>query len=475
MNILLVKPPLNPHILSTTLYEPLDLEYLAAAVRGHNVAILDMRIDRNLERKLRTFKPGLVGVPSYTCDVKTVKSILAEVKTYDGSINTVVGGIHTTFAPHDFRDASADALFQGYADRTFRAYVEALERGTVEDVPNIALVRENVLHFTEKEAPSGDLDALPFPARDLTRDYRRKYHDSIRNNLALLMTSRGCPFRCTFCACWKLMDGRYVTRSVSSIIEEMRALPEEVDIVYFSDDNTVHNVKRARELARAIRENNIKKKFQMYARADLIVRHPDLFEDLREAGVEYLTVGFEAVQDRDLDKYHKKTTVHMNSEAIRILKRIGIFINAHFIVDPDYTRDDFEHILRYVREKSLFRPAFPVLTPLPGTELYEETKNKLVIRDYDYYDFAHSVLPTRLRRKEFYKMLGRLYNKSYALGRYFRFRKDRRNSGGKDFYAYNMDGISLGLLILIRFFALPAFLRLRRAYRDEPGGTSAGK
>ncbi len=473
MKILLVKPPFNPHLISTTLYEPLELEYLAAAVPEHDVEIFDMRIERNLLKKLSLFRPDIVGVSSYTCDVKTVKKIFKEIKLFDSSIKTVVGGNHATFMPHDFNEDYIDTLFIGYADHTFNEYIDACAGGTgAEGIPGLGLVHRGNIHFTEKNTASVDLDSLPFPARNLTAQYRKKYHDSLRNNLGLVMTSRGCPFRCTFCACWKLMDGKYVTRDVDSIIEELKSLAPDVDILYFSDDNTVHNVKRAWELAEKIKKHRINKKLQMYARADLIVRHPDLFRSLREAGLQYVTVGFEAVTDEGLEKINKKTTMKINSEAIRTLKKLDIYINAHFIVDPDFTDKDFDRLFRYVNDTSLYRPAYPVLTPLPGTELYKKTAADLAIKDYDFFDFAHSVLPTKLTRKRFYHRLARLYNESYSVKRFMKFKREAKRGirTSSDFYAYNTDGISLWMLLLVRLFSIPSFLKIKYAYRSEPDG-----
>jgi radical SAM superfamily enzyme YgiQ (UPF0313 family) len=465
MKILFIKPPQNKNVISVTRYEPLEFEYLAASVPDSESDIFDMRIENNLIKKLDSYKPDVVGITAYTCDVKTVKTILKEVKKVKAGFKTVVGGIHATFVPQDFLDGFVDTIFLGYADYNFPKYVKALDEGAdVREVEDLGLVDEHKIFFTEQRPVHMDLDSLPLPARNLTEKYRNKYHDSLRNKIALIMTSRGCPFRCTFCACWKLMHGKYVVRDVDSIIRELKSLPEDVGTVYFSDDNTVHDIKRARRLAEKIKEHKIKKKLQMYARTDTIVKNPDLFILLREAGLEYLTVGFESFSDDGLQKLNKKTTVHMNDEAIKILKKLGIYINAHFIINPEYTKKDFDDLLRYVDRAHLFRPAYPVLTPLPGTELFDNTKNALAISDYDFFDFAHAILPTKLERKDFYYQLAQLYNKSYSLKRFLRYMFARRGTGA----VRNTDGITLLKLVLIRIFAIFPFFKMKNAYKSEP-------
>jgi len=473
MKILLVKPPLNPNMVTTTRIEPLELEYLAAAVHEHEVDILDMRVDRNLSKKLKNFKPHLVGTTAYTCDVNTSKRILREVKTHDSSIHTVIGGIHATFVPDDFAEPYIDTVFLGYADFTFKAYVDTLEQGgDPGNISDLGFVNGNKITFTESKRDVGDLDQLPMPARHLIRKYQNKYRDGWGDKkVASVMSSRGCPFRCTFCACWKLMNGKLRTRKVESIIEEIQSLPEEVDVIYFCDDNTLFDIKRAWHLSEMIQKLPVKKKIKLYARADTVVKHPDLFESLREAGLEYLTVGFESSKDEELEKLNKKVSAATNNEAIRILKKLGIFVLPSFIVDPDYLEEDFEQLYNYVDEKCLFRPIFPVLTPSPGTDLYEETHDRLVIRDYDYYDYTHSVLPTKMSRRDFYHQVADLYRKSYSIRRFIRFKINGSRSfpaDSEDFYAYNADGFSFFTLLLANLVALPMFMKLRNTHRSEP-------
>jgi radical SAM superfamily enzyme YgiQ (UPF0313 family) len=456
MNILLIKPPFNSNLITTTLYEPLELEYLAASVKDHNVRILDMRINPELINELIIFKPNLVGITAYTCDYNISKQILQQIKTFDKTIRTVVGGHHATFSPNDFVLPYVDTIFIGYADQSFPQYVNAFEnQEQIKIIPNIGINSNGKIFFTEKnDSSKTDLNALPLPDRSLIKKYQHKYHDAVRNNLTLLMTSRGCPFRCNFCACWKLMNGKYITRSPESIILELNNLPKTIDVVYFSDDNTFSNIKRMWKLSKLIKENNIDKKFQMYARADTIVKHQELFKDLKSAGLQFITIGLESFQDKDLNNYNKQTSISTNNRAIEILKELGIHILAHFIIRPEYTLKDFKLLYSYVIENNLFRPAFPVLTPLPGTELYKETKDTFMITNFDYFDFVHSILPTKLSPKEFYKQLANLYSSSYSIKRYINYRTTQLfSSRNNKPTTKNTDGINLLKLFFIYIFS----------------------
>ncbi len=463
MKILLIKPPQIPNLPKTTLYEPLELEYLAASVRGLTVRILDMRIDSNLHRVLLNFKPDLVGISAYTCEYNTAVQILKEIRLSDRSIITVVGGHHATFMPDDFVLPWVDGIFLGYADNTFPQYINALGNpDKLREIPNIGIVDNNSVYFTKRDLTVPDLNSLPMPDRSLTSEYRNKYYDSVRNRLSLVMTSRGCSFRCNFCACWKLMDGKCAARTPESIVDELKSLPEEIEAVYFSDDNTFIDIERMWKLSALIKKNGIKKKLQMYARADTIVKNQALFEDLAGAGLQFLTVGLESYCNSDLDFYKKRTTVEMNNRAIRFLKKINIYILAHFIVRPEYSKEDFRQLLGYVYENNLFRPGFPVLTPLPGTELYQDTRDTFAITNFDFFDFVHSILPTRLEHKDFYRQLTNLYVKSYGISRLLRHRFNRFLSLNKErYFTDNTDGVTIRKLLVVYFYSIVSYIKLR--------------
>ena len=205
-------------------------------------------------------------------------------------------------------------------------------------------------------------------------------------------------------------------------------------------------------------------------RSDTIIKNQDLFEDLAGAGLQFFTVGIESFSDSDLDFYKKKTSVEINTQAIHILKKLNIYIIAHFIVRPEYTKEDFRKLFGYVYEFNLFRTAFPILTPLPGTELYQETQCTFVITNFDFFDFTHSILPTRLDSRAFYRQLTNMYMKSYSVWRLIKHRFNRLLSLNKEkYYTDNTDGMTIRKLLLVYFFTVTAFFRLRHFFSGYSG------
>ena len=139
------------------------------------------------------------------------------------------------------------------------------------------------------------------------------------------------------------MQGKYITRNAESVVEELAQLPEDVELVYFADDNSLHNIRRAWSLYELILKQKIKKKLSMYACVDTIIEHQDLIKCLKESGLVNLTLGIEAIKDEELAAFNKKTSVEKNNEAIRILQKLGISNSAHFIVNQIFRKKISEH------------------------------------------------------------------------------------------------------------------------------------
>jgi radical SAM superfamily enzyme YgiQ (UPF0313 family) len=145
----------------------------------------------------------------------------------------------------------------------------------------------------------------------------------------------------------------------------------------------------------------------------LIIRKPKLIEKWKEIGLKAVLVGFESFNDEDLKKLNKKNTVNKNTEAARILKANNVDIIGYFMVDPSYTEEDFNKLIEYVHYLDIDQPIFMILTPFPGTQLYEELKNQIITENYEYFDGMHSLIPTAIPGPKFYKCYMRLFSKAY--------------------------------------------------------------
>ncbi|MFH1548721.1 MAG: radical SAM protein [Candidatus Omnitrophota bacterium] len=428
MKILLIEPPPNSHDIVTGvvgLAEPLALECVASGISEHEVKILDMRIDRNLQRELEKFKPDIVGTTSNVVEVYIAKKLLKEVKKFDSRIFTVIGGHHATLKPKDFFEDFVDTVVIGEGEESFQELTDRLQDDKdISNVRGIAYQKDGKFLITD-ERPLLNLDDLPFPKRELVEKYRSRYFRASWHPITSLYTSRGCPFRCSFCSMWKVNRGKYRTRSAESVVKELETIPEKY--IDFVDDNTLSDVKRAYKLYELIKEKNFKKVYKVYARSDTVAQNPDLIKKWKEIGLELILIGFESFRNEELRKWNKKTNIEQNEEALRILKENNVESAAYFVVDPDFDREDFEELSIYIERKGLTHPIFTIFTPFPGTDIYEEKKKELN-RNYELFDFYHAVQPTKLPKKDFYRCFVNLYKRAYSFRRLLRNR--RENTAG---------------------------------------------
>ncbi|MBI5476337.1 MAG: cobalamin B12-binding domain-containing protein [Ignavibacteriales bacterium] len=414
MKILLVQPAKSPKTIGgedVFIYEPLALEYLASAIEGdHEVKILDLRLENNFHAALDAFNPDIVGITAYTVHVNVVKALFDKVKRWNSKILTIVGGHHATVIPEDFCTPSIDVIVMGEGVFALREIVRRHEkRESLIGIAGTIVAEKGVLHKTDASLDI-DLDTIPFPNRNLTEKYRAHYYSEWMKPLASIRTSKGCPFRCNFCAEWKVAGGRYYKRAPQQIVDELATIAE--PYVFFADDESLVDVARMTLLAQMIKAAGIQKRYFLYGRADTIARNRHLLEVWREIGLERIFIGLEFFRDEDLKYIRKSSTVDDSIKAIQILRDLDIQVYASFIVRPEFSRSDFTAYQEYCRSLKLNYATFTLLTPLPGTDLFEETKDRLLTHEYEYFDFIHTLLPTTLPLKEFYSELSRLYQRS---------------------------------------------------------------
>ena len=185
------------------------------------------------------------------------------------------------------------------------------------------------------------------------------------------------------------------------------------DYILVTDDNFFSDVKRAKKIAELLKKEKIYKLYTIQARSDTIVKHPELISQWKEMGLSNIFIGFESIDDDKLSSINKSNSSLNNEKAYYIAKKQNVAVTASFIVSPDFTKMDFNKLIGFVKRLKISVPVFSVLTPLPGTKLYNELKDKLTVKNYSYYDLFHPVLETVLSRNDFFKEFSNLYKTSY--------------------------------------------------------------
>lgn len=413
MRVLLIRPPVPPHTIGLKhimICEPLELEYVAAGLHGHDVAIMDMILERDLVGRLRRFQPDVVGTSCYITGVNEVKKICRAVKRWNPDCWTVVGGVQASRSPEDFADGAIDVVVRADGTTAMPALLDALERGRpLDELPNLALPDGERMVLTKEDHYMPPADALPLPRRDLVRHLRHRYYYLFHQPVATMKTTWGCWYKCNFCYTWRITDGLPYSRSPESIAAELQEI--EADDVYIVDDIFLINRRRLAALAQLLREHGIRKNYLVYARADFIAEHEHVIAEWAELGLKAVFIGLEAATDAELESMNKECNVDYNRRALAVLRKHRVDTYGSLITQPDYVEADWARLKRFIDETKLYYLNISPLTPMPGTLIWSQFADRVTVsrRAHGLWDLSHVLLPTRLPLKRYYRSLLGVY------------------------------------------------------------------
>ncbi len=429
MKVYLVNPPNSGRSIPEERYgidsmrqifkgEPMALEALAGNIRHHEVSIVDLKADPAGLSRVLAGSPDLVGITAVTCEANTALRIAREVKEGTGA-TVVMGGVHASMDPEYFNSGWVDFIVVGLGKQSFRELVDDLAAGG--DGGSIEGVARSTpglpLEFAPRRFSRADLAEEAPPAYDLVEEYRHAYTlERLGIKMGFVSSAMGCPFNCAFCCISSLTSGRYLPCSIKAVIRDIELL-HDVPVVRLIDANTFGDHVHAMELARAIMERGIRKDFLADVRSDTVVAHPELMRLWRDAGLRAVIVGFEEIDDQGLSMLNKRNRVEVNTESISILHGLGITIVGDFIVSPHYTHREFDALEGYIFDNGIDLPMLTILTPLPGTPLYQKMKDRIIIKDLDYYTLTNAVVRTRLDEEEFYERFAALVRRCHDKAR----------------------------------------------------------
>lgn len=417
MRILLVYPNAKKEIIGWgdkgAIAEPIALEYIAAVGRemGHEVTLLDLRLHGNeLDATLERVHPDMVGVTGYSMHVLRCLEICARAKLFNPDCLTIVGGHHATLEPVDFFEPQMDYVIKGEGTGPFKDILACIAQDRpVRDLPGV-WSRVNGEFELGADPLKFDIDQIPPPDRTLIPADRDQYFIDWMKPIALMRTTVGCPYRCSFCALWRIMDGRYYKRDIECVVEEMRSIPEKN--IFIVDDEPFVNSRRMNMMAEAIEEAGIQKQFFSYCRIDSLLKDLDLMRRWSRIGLRRLLIGVETIFDHELASYNKRQQRDQIIQGLEGAKEVGISLFCNFIIHPNYGEEEFEEVIRFIRENEVDYPSFTIWTPIPGTgntydDVLELQPNGRP--NWDYFDLQHPVTKTKLPYEEFMAQFENLY------------------------------------------------------------------
>ncbi len=432
--------------------EPLGLEYVAAAVKAagrkngngsasgggeHEVSIYDLRfLPRGLrgkddvERILARERPDVVGVASaHTLDTNEAIAVARRVKAWSPKIFTLIGGHAAAVFPEPFVSSGA-ARGGGGADAVDAVCCEDGERvvpellralATKQPLSRVAgLIARGPGRNGERggefvHGPSSpervSLDEVPLPDRAALVTGHRNYLCVQRRPVYLVETTRGCPYRCSFCTIWQHVDRSFRCRGIGSVVDDLASVGGNV---FFADDLFWHPEAYSEELAAALRRSGVQKEWLLVqTRTDLVARHPALIEKWRPLAKQLdVFFGFEAPTDAGLKSVQKDADVAAIEEAIAVCRKLGVGITGNFICDPDWDEQDFERLWEFLAKHRLDHVGFTVLTPLPGTQYFTDARPKIRDADWSHYDMHHILWEPRLGRRRFFELFAETWQRT---------------------------------------------------------------
>ncbi len=398
MVIKLIQPKMSLRPMDTTLKTrmspALGLLVIAQVLRAEHTVIIE---DENISPIDYSQKADIVGITVTVNTLNKAAKIAAEYKKH-GAV-TVGGGIHISSQP-DQCEEYFDAICIGPSEKIWPDIVDDVLKGTL-----------HKRYICNKSMRGEDIVS---PAYDLIDKSKYLYSN-------ILSTGYGCPFKCSFCynSC-EAYSNFYINKPVDQVIDEIKTIGRKH--VMFIDDNFIGNPGWTRSLLEKLRPLNIKWNAAVSCN---IVNMIDLLDMMKECGCQGLFIEFESLKTDVISNVNKgQNNVAMYEKLIKEIHDRGIMVNASFVFGLDgETSDVFKNTLDWIVKNKIETVTSHILTPYPGTELYNNfvSHNRITSFDYSEYDTAHVVYkPLNMTREELYNGYINIYKKVYSLKNIFK-------------------------------------------------------
>ena len=419
---MLILPPSKSAIKSTlgVTVPPLGLGYLASALEenGHEVRVVDslaMGYDlADVEGAIKRFDPELVGITATTPAIYDAYGVARVAKEVNPDCRTVLGGPHVTFMARETLEEcpQLDVVVRGEGEQTI---AELASGKKLRAIKGIAFRKKGKVRESGKRGLVKNLDEIPFPAYHLLP--MEKYEMG-STKFAAILTSRGCPLQCVFCSSSKLCGKMWRGRSPENVLEEIKLLREEYGAreVEFLDDTFTLDRERARAICGLIREEGVDVSWSCSSRVDTI--DEGLARELKGAGCHSVYLGVESGSQRSLDFLKKGISPGQARKAVAVLKKLGLNTVSTFIIGiPGETVRAVEKTINFAKKLDPTLAQFTILTPYPGTEIYEFARRNdlLLTGDWSKYTALDPVMKLpKLTARKLKGLLRRAYMSFYC-------------------------------------------------------------
>ena len=389
MKVLLINPP-SPQATKYFSSPPLGLMYLASALRRHHheVNILDLfSSGREYEKigwLLQKGQVDIVGITGMSFQHHSIVETAKTVKEINPKIPILVGGSHSSALPGLLlKNENIDFAIRGEAEYSFPFFIKELETSNEWDsVSGLCFKKDGAIQIGSSEIVK-DIDSLPIPAWDLIefRKYAGSPHGFFYEKLPIgqIVTSRGCPYLCSFCGAHIIHSRRWRGHSPDRVMDEVDYLVKELGIheLHIEDDNFSLDILRAKIILTRIIEKkyNLSIAFPNGIRIDRL--DDELLQLMKDAGVYSITFGIESGSPRIIEHVHKKISLEFLEHQIKKVRRYGFYCHGFFIIGFPYERrEDIELTIHYAKKLDLDAAFFGTYVPLPGSADFNDLLEK---------------------------------------------------------------------------------------------------
>lgn len=380
---------------------PLTLAYLGTYLKKHNkaeVKIIDINFD-DVMPEIKSYNPDIVGMSAHTVRFNFAKELAKKIRKISKA-KIVIGGVHISTFPESFSQDFNLAII-GEGEETFSKVVRLVEKGTLnnkelEKIKGMMFWDSGKVKKTETNQLMKDIDKIPIPDRSLfNKEYFKPKvsYNKLRGKKVIeagILTSRGCPYHCTFCsasAFWnriRFHSSEYVAKEVKYLIDNFN-----VNYLVVYDDFFAISVDRLTNIIKSMRKSKTlgKVKFSCSARANVIT--DELCKAMKELGIITVNFGFESGSDKILKKLKgENVTVQQNIDAVKICRKYGLDVTGSFILgSPGEKIEDMKktlEVIKKMKELGASELWCGVAVPYPGTELWRYAIKNNLLKNFNW-------------------------------------------------------------------------------------------
>ena len=395
MNVLLINPPsLSVYTTFGLSLPPLGLLYVAASLEraGHRVVVRDLAAE-GVEVTDADFRGAdCVGISSDTTRIERTMALARRAAGFARPV--ILGGPHPQFMPEDILASGwVAAIVKGEGETVVPELLAALEAGEERSRVRGIIFRDGGQVVGTPDADPVDVETLPLPARHLV-DLHRYRASMAGRPITPLVTSRGCPGACHFCSSSSFFGRGWRSRSPEAVLAELDEVHNRYGFraVAFMDDNFTLAPARVERIADGIMERGYDLKWWNFSRVDTIVRNPAMVAKMADAGSTTVYLGIESGSSDTLNSLGKNTDSADVDRAVEILRRNNIESYGSYIIgNLNEDAHDVEQTIDLAIRLNTNIAQFSILTPYPGTGLYEQIKGRIFCRRWKFYDGLHLV------------------------------------------------------------------------------------